>query len=112
MVPAAFRLKVSPVTSSVSLQRWSIVEILRYVPQRTWLSAQSKPTYHILALPFLQKLLGVSGPYIAGARSNVPPIIDWPRKAARGRTIFPYRSSRVEELVFPQQCLSRRELPC
>jgi hypothetical protein len=26
---------------------------------------------------------GVSGPSIAGARSNVPPIIDWPRKAAR-----------------------------
>src|SRR5712692_6753617 len=65
-------------------------------------------------LPFLairEQLLGVSGPYIMGARSNVPPIIDWPRKAARGSTIFPYRSSRVEKQVFPRQCRSRRTLP-
>src|SRR5712692_9667255 len=65
-------------------------------------------------LPFLairEQLLGVSGPYIMGARSNVPPIIDWPRKAARGSTIFPYRSSRVEKQVFPRQCRSRRTIP-
>src|SRR5713101_3009987 len=65
-------------------------------------------------LPFLairEQLLGVSGPYIMGARSNVPPIIDWPRKAARGSTIFPYRSNRVEKQVFPRQCRSRRTLP-
>ncbi len=61
---------------------------------------------------FLHTLLGVSGPSIPGARSNVPPIVDWPRKAARGRTIFLYRSSRVEEEVFPRQCVSSRDQPC
>src|SRR6266567_4819372 len=77
-----------------------------------WVSAQSKPTYHILALPFLHIFLGVSGPYIPGARSNGPPIVDWPRKEARGSTIFLYRSSRVERGGFPRQCLSGREQPC
>jgi len=61
---------------------------------------------------FLEKLLGVSGPSIAGARSNVTPIIDWRRCAARGRTIFPYRSSRVEKQVFPRQWLSSRDVSC
>src|SRR5438132_10677898 len=61
--------------------------------------------------PCLAQLLGGSGPSIPGARSNVPPIIDWPRKAARGSTIFPYRSSRVENEVFPRQCISSRETP-
>ncbi len=61
---------------------------------------------------FLHKLLGVSGPYITGGRPHVPPIVDWPRKAARGSTIFWYRSSRVEEEVFPRQCLSSRDHPC
>jgi hypothetical protein len=51
---------------------------------------------------------GGSGPYITGARSNVPPIVDWPRKAARGRTIFFYRSSRVEKRAFPRQYVSSR----
>jgi hypothetical protein len=46
MVPAAFWRKVSPVTSSISLQRWSIVEIVRDVPQRTCSFAQSIPAYH------------------------------------------------------------------
>ncbi len=31
---------------------------------------------------FLQQVPGGSGPYITSARSNVPPIVDWPRKAA------------------------------
>src|SRR5260370_1454837 len=61
--------------------------------------------------PCLAQLLGVSGPYITGARSNVPPIIDWPRKAAKGRAIFLYRSSRVENQAFPRQCLSSRGTP-
>jgi hypothetical protein len=72
MVPAAFRRKVSPVTSSASLRRWPIVGILRYVPQRTWVSAQSSPTYHIFVFPCLAQLLGVSGPSITGARAQRP----------------------------------------
>ena len=58
------------------------------------------------------QLPGVSGPYITGARSNVPPIIDWPRKTAKGRTIFFYRSSRVEKAVFPRQYLLGRNSSC
>jgi hypothetical protein len=70
MVPAAFRRKVSPVTSSISLQRWSIVEILHYVPQRTCVSAQSIPAYHIRH-SFLKALSswGIVSLYI-GARST------------------------------------------
>jgi len=58
MVPVTFRLKVSPVTSGMSLQCRPVAGIACYVTWRTWVSAQSKPTYHILVLPFLQKLLG------------------------------------------------------
>jgi hypothetical protein len=70
MVPAAFRRKVSPVTSSISLQRWSIVEILHYVPQRTWVSAQSMPANHIGALSFKQEVPGKIGSFYSGARST------------------------------------------
>ncbi len=72
MVPAAFRRKVSPVTSSISLQCWSIVEILRYVTQRTWVSAQSNPMYHLIVILVSPKLPGGSGPYIIGGRPQRP----------------------------------------
>jgi len=51
---------------------------------------------------------GGIGSFYNGCSKHVPPIIDWPRKAAKGRTIFPYRSSRMETQVFPRQCLLRR----
>jgi hypothetical protein len=38
--------------------------------------------YHIFVILFLKNFLGASGPYITGARSNYPPIVDWPRKTA------------------------------
>ncbi len=55
---------------------------------------------------------GDIGSFYNGCSKHVPPIIDWPRKAAKGSTIFLYRSSRVEKLAFPRQCVSSRELPC
>ncbi len=47
-----------------------------------------------------------------GARRNDPPIIDWPRNGYWRRAIFFCRSSRVEEVAFPQQDGSSRERPC
>ena len=47
MVPIAFRRKVSPVTSEISLQFQSVAAIVRYVTWRTCSSAQSIPAYHI-----------------------------------------------------------------
>src|SRR6266702_1581638 len=62
--------------------------------------------------PLSQTLPGGLGSLYNGCSKHVPPIVDWPRKAARGRTLFLYRSSRVESLVFPRQSLSGREQPC
>jgi hypothetical protein len=62
--------------------------------------------------PLSPELPGGLGSLYNGCSKHVPPIIDWPRKTARGRTIFSYRSSRAEVLVFPQQCLSSRMQPC
>ncbi len=64
---------------------------------------ESNPMYHIFVIPFREQLLGGSGPYITGGRPHVPPIVDWPRKTERRRTISLYRSRRVEKKVFPQQ---------
>jgi len=61
---------------------------------------------------FLEKPPGGIGSIYNGCSKHVPPIIDWTRKAARGRTIFSYRSSRVEEEVFPWQCVASRDQPC
>ena len=55
---------------------------------------------------------GGIGSLYNGCSKHVPPIIDWPRKTAKGRTIFQYRSSRVEKPVFPRQCLSSRNSSC
>ena len=44
---------------------------------------------------------GSVGSFYSGCSKHVPPIIDWPRKAAKGRTISLYRSSRVENQPFP-----------
>ncbi len=96
MVPAAFRRKVSPVTSSISLQCWSIVEILRYVTQRTCVSAQSNPTYHIFVCLFLEHFLGGSGPYIIGGRPQHPSHRRLAQEICQRKAIFFYRSSRVE----------------
>jgi hypothetical protein len=43
-----------------------------------------------------------------GCSKHVPPIIAWPRKAAKGSTISLYRSSRVEKKVFPRQFVASR----
>jgi hypothetical protein len=51
------------------------------------------------------------GSLYSGCSKHVPPIIDWPRKAARGSTISLCRSSRVEEKVFPRQGLFSRLSP-
>ncbi len=71
---------------------------------------QSNVPHPRVLLP--QEPPGGVGSLYNGCSKHVPPIIDWPRKAAQGRTIFPYRSSRVEKLVFPRQCVSGREQPC
>jgi hypothetical protein len=52
-------------------------------------------------VPHARNLLSVQTPggvgsFYNGCSQHVPPIIDWPRKEASGRTIFFYRSSRVE----------------
>ncbi len=47
MVPVAFRLKVSPVTSGISLQCRPIAGIACYVTWRTCVSAQSIPANHM-----------------------------------------------------------------
>src|SRR5258708_2961379 len=89
MVPVAFRLKVSPVTSGISLQCRPVAGIARYVTWRTWVSSQSKPTYHIVLSPLQEPFLGGSGPSIPSARSSDPLIIDGPRKSAReGRSLL------------------------
>jgi hypothetical protein len=112
MVPAAFRLKVSPVTSSVSLQRWSIVEILRYVLQRTCVSAQSIPANHIGISLFPARTSWASRVLISGCSKHDPLIVDVARKAAQGSTIFLRRSSRVEVQGFPRQFLQGKAFPC
>jgi hypothetical protein len=49
----------------------------RIIPTLVWcVSAQSRPTYHIVVASFQTNLLGVSGPYITGAQSSDPLIID------------------------------------
>ena len=45
------------------------------------------------------------------ADRTVPPIVEWPRKAAKGSTICHYQSSCVETQVFPWQIFSSRENP-
>jgi hypothetical protein len=37
------------------------------------------------------------------ADRNGPPIVDMRRQGCQGSTISPYRSSRVEKIVFPWQ---------
>ena len=46
---------------------------------------------------------GGVGSLYNGCSKHVPPIIDWPRNAAKGRTSFLNRSSRVEQGAFPRQ---------
>ena len=60
---------------------------------------------------FSRKTPGGVGSLYNGCSKHVPPIIDWPRKAARGSTIYSCRSSRVEKKVFPRQWLSSRLSP-
>jgi len=48
------------------------------------------------AFSLLHTIPGEIGSLYPGARSNDPLIVDMPRKAAKGSSIFPYRSSRVE----------------
>ena len=43
--------------------------------------------------------------------NNDPLIIDVPRKTVKGRTIFVYRSSRVEKKAFPRQCYRAGSAP-
>ncbi len=62
--------------------------------------------------PLSAETPGSVGSFYNGCSKHVPPIIDWLRKAAKGRTIFAYRSSRVEKQVFPWQCVSSRNSSC
>ena len=57
---------------------------------------------------FSRETPGGVGSLYNGCSQHVPPIIDWPRKAAKGSPIIVYRSSRVEREVFPRQFLSSR----
>gem|GEM_PF-1492829 len=55
---------------------------------------------------------GDVGSFYTGCSKHVPPIIDWPRKTAKGSTIFLRRSRRVEVIVFPRQFLQGKAYPC
>src|SRR6266487_2507097 len=76
-----------------------------------WVSAQSSPTYHIVVILFLEHFLGVSGPSITGGRPQLPSNRRLAQESCQGRTIFRYRSSRVETEVFPRQAISSRGIP-
>src|SRR5262249_44828540 len=63
-------------------------------------------------LSFSRATPGRGGAFSSGWSQHVPPIIDCPRKTARGSTIFLFRSSRGGAKGFPRQALSGRESPC
>jgi hypothetical protein len=63
-------------------------------------------------LSFSSELPGGSGPYIAGGRPQRPSNHRLAQESCQGRTIFFYRSSRVENQAFPRQGISCRGAPC